>query len=224
MRENLTQAVEDYIKAIFQLTRDGERASTNQLAETLDITAASVTGMLKTLSAAHPPLVEYQKHHGALLTPYGEKVALEVLRHHRLLEMFLHQVLGYDWDEVHMEADRLEHVISEEFEERMAAALGNPEHDPHGDPIPTRDLLMPETPSLTLYHLRPGQRAVVHRVVSVDPDLLRHLAELGIVPLAALEVTAFSPFDENLTLQVSTKPHPVVLGPKISRSVFVEII
>jgi len=223
MRENLTQAVEDYIKAIFQLTRDGERATTNQMADELGITAASVTGMLKTLASAHPPLVDYQKHHGALLTPYGEKVALEVLRHHRLLEMFLHQVLGYEWDEVHAEADRLEHVISEEFEERMAATLGNPEHDPHGDPIPTRDLLMPATPTLKLYDLRPGQHAVVRRVVSTDPDLLRHLGELGIVPEAVVEVTAYSSFDENLTLQVSAKPHPVVLGPKITRSVFVEI-
>ena len=223
MPENLTQAEEDYIKAIYRLTRGGQRATTNQLAEHLGITAASVTGMLKTLASAHPPLVDYQKHHGVLLTPYGEKVALEVLRHHRLLEMFLHQVLGYEWDEVHLEADRLEHVISEEFEERMAAALGNPEHDPHGDPIPSRDLLMPDTPSLTLFDLRPGQRAVVHRVESADPDLLRHLAELGIVPQVSVEVTAFSVFDENLTLQVSSRPHPVVLGPKITRSVFVEI-
>ena len=224
MRENLTQAVEDYIKAIYTLTRDGERATTNQLADHLGVTAASVTGMLKMLSSAQQPLVDYQKHHGVLLTSYGEKVALEVLRHHRLLEMFLHQVLGYEWDEVHVEADRLEHVISEEFEARMAAVLGNPEHDPHGDPIPTRDLHMPETPSLSLFYLRPGQRAVVHRVVSTDPDLLRHLAELGIVPQTVIEVTAYSPFDENLTLQVHTKLTPVVLGPKITRSVFVEII
>jgi DtxR family transcriptional regulator, Mn-dependent transcriptional regulator len=222
MREQLTQAIEDYIKAIYALTREGERATTNLLADRLGITAASVTGMLKTLASSHPPLVEYQKHRGVLLTPHGEKVALEVLRHHRLLEMFLHQVLGYDWDEVHAEADRLEHVISEEFEERMAVALGNPEHDPHGDPIPSRDLRMPDSPSQTLFGLKAGQRAVVHRVVSGDPEILRHLGELGIVPQASLEVVAFSPFDENLVLQVDSQPERIVLGPRLTRSIFVE--
>ena len=224
MRENLTQAIEDYIKVIYELTRNGDRATTNQLAERLDITPASVTGMLKNMAAVNPPLVEYQKYHGVLLSPYGEKVALEVLRHHRLLEMFLHQVLGYEWDEVHVEADRLEHVISEDLEERIAAALGNPAHDPHGDPIPTRDLRMPDSPSKTLFDLSPGQRAVVHRVGSDDPNLLRHLANLGIIPQANLTVIEFSPFDENLTMQVDGKTQLAVLGSKITRAVFVEII
>jgi DtxR family transcriptional regulator, Mn-dependent transcriptional regulator len=222
MRVNLTQAIEDYLKTIYELTTGGERAATNQIAEKLGVTAASVTGMLKTLAETRPPLVDYQKHRGVVLSAQGEKVALEIVRHHRLLEMFLHQVLGYEWDEVHAEADRLEHVISEQFEERMAAALGDPAHDPHGEPIPSRDLEMPKTPTLPLFDLRPGQTAVVRRVASSNPELLRHLADLGIIPLAELTVGAFSPYDENMTLQIHGKDQPIVLGPKITRAVFVE--
>lgn len=223
MHTQMTQSIEDYLKAIYACTAEGERATTNQLAERLGVTAASVTGMLQKLTATHPPLVDYQKHRGVLLTPDGEKVALEVLRHHRLLEVFLYQVLGYDWDEVHAEADRLEHVISEEFEERLALTLGNPQHDPHGDPIPSRELHMPDTPSLTLFDLRPGQFAVVHRVESADPDLLRYLGGLGIIPQAVLEALAFSPFDENLTLAVEGRPGKVVLGPRLTKAIFIEL-
>ena len=136
MRENLTQPIEDYLKVIYEITRQQPRASTNQIADALKITPASVTGMVKKLSETNPPLLKYQRHHGVELTKQGEMVALEILRHHRLLEMFLHQILGYDWDEVHVEADRLEHFISEKFEERISQALGDPSHDPHGDPIP----------------------------------------------------------------------------------------
>ncbi len=143
MRTNLTQTIEDYLKSIYELTRSGQRASTNQLALYLGVTPASVSEMIKKLAESQPSLVDYQKHHGVILTQDGERIALEILRHHRLLEMYLHQVLGYGWDEVHDEADRLEHVISEEFEERIAQALGNPQRDPHGDPIPTRDFQLP---------------------------------------------------------------------------------
>jgi DtxR family transcriptional regulator, Mn-dependent transcriptional regulator len=224
MPHNLTQAIEDYLKTIYECTRDGERASTTQLSEKLGVTPASVTGMLQKLTTTHPPLVDYQKHRGVLLTPPGEKVALEVVRHHRLLEMFLHQVLGYEWDEVHAEADRLEHVISEEFEARIAATLGHPQHDPHGDPIPSLELEMPASSSLTLYQLRPPQSAIVRRVSSSDSELLRYLGELGVVPQAEFTLLAYSSFDENLTLQVSGKPAPVVLGPQITRVIFVETL
>ncbi|HEY4718118.1 MAG TPA: metal-dependent transcriptional regulator, partial [Anaerolineales bacterium] len=115
-RETLSQSIEDYLKAVYELTRGEGRASTNALAEYLNIAPASVTGMLQKLAATEPALLEYQKHHGVRLTPAGEKVALETIRHHRLLELFLHQMLGYEWDQVHEEADRLEHVISEQFE------------------------------------------------------------------------------------------------------------
>ena len=120
MRKNLTKVIEDYLKKIYELTQSDERATTNQIAERMGVTPASVTNMIQKLSASVPPLLEYRKHHGVKLTAEGERDALEIIRHHRLLEMFLHQILGYSWDEVHEEADRLEHVISEEMEERIA--------------------------------------------------------------------------------------------------------
>ena len=132
METVLTQSTQDYLKHIFELTENGSAASTNDLASRLGVRPASVTGMVQKLALAEPPLVEYHKHQGVTLTPEGEQAALEVLRHHRLLESWLVQSLGYSWDEVHEEACRLEHVISEDFEARMAAALGNPERDPHG--------------------------------------------------------------------------------------------
>ena len=130
IRDPLTQSIQDYLKHIFELSEDGTPASTNDLAARLGIKPASVTGMIQKLAAAEPKLVDYQKHQGVTLTPAGERAALEVLRHHRLLETWLVQSLGYTWDEVHEEACRLEHVISEDFEERMDAALGHPTHDP----------------------------------------------------------------------------------------------
>ncbi|MEJ2757300.1 MAG: metal-dependent transcriptional regulator [Anaerolineales bacterium] len=160
MRENLTQSIEDYLKAIFELTQKDGRASTTQLAEYLNVTPASVTGMIKKLSTTTPPLLEYKKHRGVILTSQGRDVALEILRHHRLLELFLHKVLDYPWDEVDEEADRLEHVISEKFEDRIAKALGNPEYDPHGDPIPTKELVIPDITHTPLSILRPGQSAI----------------------------------------------------------------
>lgn len=220
---NLTQPVEDYLKCIYELGAGIERVSTNQLADCLDVTPASVTGMLKKLAENDPALVDYQKHHGAVLTEAGKKAALEILRHHRLLEMFLHQVLGFDWDEVHEEADRLEHVISEAFEERIARVMGEPKLDPHGDPIPTRDFHMPETSGQPLSDLRPRQAGVVQRVADESPELLRYLSQIGLVPKSRLEIIAYSPLDENISLQVEGHPAPVVLGPGITREIYVEV-
>jgi DtxR family Mn-dependent transcriptional regulator len=221
MRSSLTQPIEDYLKVIYQITQSGERASTNQIAEALEITPASVTGMIKKLAGTEPPLVEYQRHRGVMLTPQGEQVALEVLRHHRLLEMFLHQILGYDWDEVHAEADRLEHVISEEFEERMAEALGNPSHDPHGDPIPDRELQMPEMSTQTLAGLEPPASAVISRVNSANPEFLRYLRDLGLVPGSKVTAISITPYDQNLTFTIEGRPNPLVLGPVITRQIFI---
>lgn len=222
MRENLTHVIEDYLKSIYDLTADSGRATTNQIAERMGVTPASVTNMIQKLASTDPPLLEYRKHRGVVLTEDGERVALEILRHHRLLEMFLHQTLGYSWDEVHDEADRLEHVISEEFEERIAERLGHPRRDPHGDPIPTRDLELPQAKALTLGDLRPGQRATVQRVRDADPELLRYLSDLGITPGARLTILDFSPFDNNLRLQVLSHDEAVVLGPNVTSQVFVE--
>ncbi len=223
-RENLTQAIEDYLKIIYELTAKHGRATTTKIADALDVKPASVTGMIQKLAATDPMLVKYRKHRGVVLTPEGEKVALEILRHHRLLEHFLYETLGYSWDEVHEEADRLEHVISEEFEERLAQILGDPTHDPHGDPIPTRDLEMPSYATLCLADLRVGQRAIVKRVRDTDPELLRYLGGIGVVPGAHFEVMEYSPFDHNLKIQVIERDEPVVLGPNITSEIFVEII
>ena len=224
MRENLTHVIEDYLKTIYDLTADSGRATTNQIAERMGVTPASVTNMIQKLAATDPPLLEYRKHRGVVLTEEGEKVALEILRHHRLLEMFLHQTLGYRWDEVHEEADRLEHVISEEFEERIAERLGNPRQDPHGDPIPTRELELPDNSTVPLSEMRPGEQGKVRRVRDTDPDLLRYLSDLGLTPGAKITVLDFSPFDHNLRLRVEGKDEAAVLGPNVTHQVFVEVV
>jgi len=222
-KDPLTQSIQDYLKHIFELTEEGNPASTNDLATRLGIAPASVTGMVQKLASAEPPLVNYRRHHGVTLTPEGERAALEVLRHHRLLESWLVQSLGYSWDEVHEEACRLEHVISEDFEARMAAALGHPERDPHGDPIPTADLVMPSDEALPLSSLRPTQQAVILRVVGEDPAFLRYLDELGLVPGARLEVISYSPIDNNLTVTVVGCPTSVV-GLAITSKIYVEVL
>ena len=223
METVLTQSTQDYLKHIFELTEGGGTASTNDLASLLGVKPASVTGMVQKLASAEPPLVDYQKHQGVTLTPEGEQAALEVLRHHRLLESWLVQSLGYTWDEVHDEACRLEHVISEDFEARIAAALGHPTHDPHGDPIPSEDLVMPEDNLAPLSALRPPQQAVIRRVIGEEPDFLRHLEELDLIPGTQLEVKSYSPFDNNLTITVQGQPS-MVLGLAITSKIFVEIL
>lgn len=223
MEITLTQSTQDYLKHIFELTEGGGAASTNELASRLGVKPASVTGMVQKLASAEPPLVDYQKHQGVTLTPEGEQVALEVLRHHRLIESWLVQSLGYAWDEVHEEACRLEHVISEDFEARIAAALGHPTRDPHGDPIPNVDLVMPEDDLTPLSALRPPKKAIVRRVIGEEPAFLRHLEELGLMPGAGLEVISHSPFDNNLTISVEGRA-AFVLGLAITSRIFVEIL
>jgi DtxR family Mn-dependent transcriptional regulator len=171
-----------------------------------------------------PPLVAYQKHQGVTLTPEGERAALEIVRHHRLIELFLHEILGYSWDEVHDEAERLEHVISEDMERRMAAVLGNPIRDPHGHPIPSQELTIAEMTDIPMSDLRPGETAVVERVHDNDPDLLRYLDSLGLRPPARVRVLNYVPFDQTLHVKIDEQPDIVVLGPRITREVFVELV
>src|SRR5215216_6519503 len=170
MEQTLTISIQDYLKNIYELTEGGENASTNALARKLNISAPSVTGMIQKLASSKPALVEYHKHQGVTLTREGKKAALEVIRHHRLLEAWLVQTLGYSWDEVHEEAERLEHVISEDFERRIADAMGHPLRDPHGELIPTADLKMPFDDSTPLSALRPDQSAVIQSVQASDPE------------------------------------------------------
>jgi DtxR family transcriptional regulator, Mn-dependent transcriptional regulator len=221
MPEVITQSIQDYLKHIYELNEYGGTASTNDLASRLNIAPASVTGMLQRLASSNPPLVIYKKHQGVTLTKHGEKAALEVIRHHRLLETWLVQTLGYSWDEVHEEAERLEHVISEDFERRIAAALDHPTRDPHGELIPTEDLKMPTDDTTPLSSLRPNQSATILRVVAADPNLLRHLDSLGLTPGIEIQITEYSAFDNNLTVRVGKKFN--VLGLNITTKIFVEI-
>ncbi len=220
MEQTITISIQDYLKNIYELTENGESASTNALAKKMNVRAPSVTGMVQKMASSKPALVEYQKHQGVTLTREGKRAALEVIRHHRLLEAWLVQTLGYSWDEVHEEAERLEHVISEDFESRIAAAMGNPVRDPHGEMIPTADLKMPPDKTIPLSALRPGQTATIKRVIASDTKLLRHLDELELTPGAQVEVKEYSPFDHNLTLKVGRKT--LVLGLSITGKIFVE--
>jgi DtxR family Mn-dependent transcriptional regulator len=178
-----SESVDDYLKAILELSgAEDSRVTSNALAERLGIRAASVTGMLQKLAGEHPSFVRYEKHHGVRLSPSGRKRALEVVRHHRLLERFLHDVLDYPWDEVHEEAERLEHFISEKLEDRIAAKLGDPETDPHGHPIPEKSGAVKNRQETPLSKWACGVPAVVSSVSDRDPSLLREMKRLGISP------------------------------------------
>jgi len=220
MTKKLTVSIQDYLKHIYELTENGGSASTTALAAKLKVSAPSVTGMIQKLATSKPALVEYQKHQGVTLTKDGRKAALEVIRHHRLLEAWLVQTLGYSWDEVHEEAERLEHVISENFEQRIAAAMGDPERDPHGELIPTVDLKMPLDTTTPLSALRPNQKGIVQCVKAADTELLRHLDSLGLVPGVEIEVKEYSQFDHNLTVMIGKKSS--VLGLNITSKIFIE--
>ena len=183
----LTEAQQDYLKQIFLLGGTRVNVSTQALAERLEVRPASVTGMVQRL--AQLGLVEHRRYRGVRLTPTGGRVALEMLRHHRLLETFLATTLGYSWDEVHDEAERLEHVISERFEEKIAEVLGHPTHDPHGDPIPDADLRLPEgrgAVPMTSF-AAPGAGTII-RVSAQDRDSLNLLQRLGLVPGTRIDV------------------------------------
>ena len=224
MRERLSDTVEDYLKIIYHLSKGEGRVSTGQIAEELAVSPASVTDMVQRLAAEDPPLLDYRKHQGVALTESGMKAALETIRHHRLLELFLHEVLGFSWDQVHEEAERLEHVISEEFEERVAAVLGDPQRGLHGEPIPSRSLEMPDQNCCNLQELRPNQRGSIQEVNDEDPNLLRYLASQGLVPGVEFEVIGFSPFDENLRVQIADKDEDLVLGASVTSQIQVQVL
>ncbi len=190
----LSDVMEDYLKAIYQLERGhDDRVKTSAIAEELDVTPPTVTSMLEKLEDRE--LIDRKKYHGVTLTPEGETVALEVIRHHRLLEAYLTEHLDYDWSEVHDEADRLEHHISEDFEDRVAAALGEPEVDPHGAPIPGADLEPPQQPTgRTLSESAATDRVVVREVADDDPEVLSYLSDHGIEPGVTLEIREVAPF------------------------------
>jgi DtxR family transcriptional regulator, Mn-dependent transcriptional regulator len=210
-----TEAIEDYAKTIYALARRTEGpVGTSALAERLGVSPGTVTAMLKRM--AELGLVEHRPYHGVELTEAGERVALEVIRHHRLIEAYLAEALGMPWDRVHDEAEVLEHYISEELEERMAVALGDPQVDPHGDPIPDRELEVSDTDGISLTDLEPGERATFTRVSDSDPEMLRYLDERGIRPGAMLSLREREPFDGPLFVEVGGAEH--VLGHRIAAS------
>lgn len=223
MSVSLTDSIQDYLKVIYELTKSGEAAGTSALATRLNIAPASVTGMMKKLASTKPALVEYRKHQGVTLTAKGKRAALEVIRHHRLIEAWLVQTLGYSWDEVHNEAEKLEHVISEEFEERIASAMGYPLRDPHGEPIPSADLVMPEDQGIALAKLKPKQEASIQRVHAQDADFLKHLEELGLLIGVRVKTLEVSRYDQVMRIQISGRKDAIALGPAITNRVFVEI-
>jgi DtxR family Mn-dependent transcriptional regulator len=216
--EELSPAVQDYAKAIYTIeSRDGA-VSTTALADRLEVRPGSVSGMLRKLVALG--LVEHEPYRGIRLTERGRAVALEVIRHHRLLELFLVESLGMGWEEVHDEAERLEHVLSEELEELIAAKLGDPSFDPHGDPIPSRELAIAADESRMLYSLEPGESATFTRVSDAEPEMLRFLTERGIAPGARIEVIERQPFDGPVYVRVGDDMH--VLGANLARAMRVE--
>jgi DtxR family transcriptional regulator, Mn-dependent transcriptional regulator len=214
-----SEAIQNYAKAIYAIEqRNGGAVSTNSLAERLGVTAASASSMVKKLDELG--LVSRVPYRGVTLTARGKRVALEVLRHHRLLELYLAESLGVPWDRVHDEAEVLEHVLSEELEELIAAKLGNPTHDPHGDPIPSRDLRLEEERTESLSSLEPGARGVFVRISDSDPAMLRYLAEKGITPGDGFEVVAKQPFGGPLSIRLGKEVH--VLGGALTSAMRVE--
>ena len=200
-------SVEDYLKAIYHLSEGGEVASTNAIAQRLGLAAPSVTGMVKRL--AEQGLVRHEPYRGAELTPQGRRAALRTVRRHRILEAYLVAFLGYDWGNVHDEAERLEHAVSDDLIERMAQTLGNPSVDPHGDPIPAPDGTIAEVIYTPLTEM-PAGPAVVSRVQAEDRDRLRYLASVGLVPGADVVVLAHAPFSGPVTVRIGT--HTQVIG------------
>jgi DtxR family Mn-dependent transcriptional regulator len=220
-----TPAIEDYSKEIFALeSRGDEPVSTNALAERLGITPGSVSAMLKRLDELG--LITHVPYRGVRLTEDGRRIALEVIRHHRLLELYLYESLGVPWDQVHKEAEVLEHVLSEELEELIAAKLGDPTHDPHGDPIPTRELTIEEVPTAALSSLSAGDRGLFTRVSDSDPEMLRFLAHHGIAPGDELEVIDKQPFGGPLFVRfhgAGAEGEVQPLGGELARAMRVEL-
>ncbi len=216
-----TESVDDYLKAILELGGENEeRVTSNSLAHHLSVRAASVTEMLQKLAAHNPPLVKYEKHHGARLTAAGKMRALEVLRHHRLLERFLHDILDYPWDEVHDEAERLEHFISERLEDRIAAKLGDPETDPHGHPIPERNGALPDREEVLLSAWACGVPATISSVSDRDPAALREMKRLGLKPGVSVTVEAGTR-SRSFSVRVGGGAEPVRLSQALAAGISV---
>lgn len=212
-----SQAIEDYLKAIYKIQTRSDRVGTKEIAEALEVSSASVTKMIKRL--AKKDFVEHTSYLGVKLTSQGEKIALHIVRRHRLLELYLIQELNYTWDQVHDEAEEMEHYISKTFEEKIAERLGYPQFDPHGHPIPTRDGKILEIDAAPLARCEVGEKLTIRLVSDSDPEVLRYLAEKGLRPQVELEVVGKEPFNGPLTIEVGGETH--ILGHQVAGDVFV---
>jgi len=211
----LTRSVEDYLKAIYHLSSQGGFASTSDIAALLDVAPPSVSGMVKRLSETG--LIEHVPYRGVQLTPQGRRAALKMIRRHRILEVYLTQHLGYDWGGVHAEAERLEHAVSDELIERMATALGQPQYDPHGDPIPTAAGDIEEAELVALADAGVGVKLELRQVGTQDSARLRYLADQGLTPGVLLTVTERQPFNGPTTISLVPSGDPRVVGQELAR-------
>ncbi len=215
---NITPIIEDYLKAIYTLEQREGQVRTVALAEVLSVKPPTVTAMLKTLS--NFKFIEYEPYRGVELTEKGRLIALEIVRHHRLIELYLVEALGFSWDEVHAEAEVLEHFISEKLEARIAEYLGNPTHDPHGDPIPALDGTMPDHSIISLAESPEKTDYLITRVATQNSEKLRYLADLGLIPGERVKILAKAPFDGPITVEVGGQIH--ALDNRLARTIIVE--
>ena len=222
----LSEAIEDYLKAIYDIQSSQQTARTSALAEQLGVSAGSVSEMLKRLSRMSPKLVSYTRHRGARLTAAGEKVALSVIRRHRLLETFLHDVLEFSWDEVHAEADRLEHYITDRLTEKISAYLDHPATDPHGDPIPQANGQLAPADQLILSKIADGLTVQIARVHHSDSKLLKYLEQKGIKPATTVTLVERAPLGGPITIKVEgTGSSPTLsLDPAVAAKIYVKTL
>lgn len=216
--QHITPIIEDYLKAIYTLEQREGQVRTVALAEVLNVKPPTVTAMLKTL--ANFKFIEYEPYQGVELTEKGRLIALEIVRHHRLIELYLVEALGYSWDEVHEEAEVLEHFISEKLEAKIAEYLGNPTHDPHGDPIPALDGTMPAHSVISLAESPAKKEYLITRVATQNSEKLRYLADLGLVPGERIKILAKSPFDGPIMVEVGKQTH--ALDSRLARMIIIE--
>ncbi|MGI9534310.1 MAG: metal-dependent transcriptional regulator [Thermodesulfobacteriota bacterium] len=213
----LSQSIEDYLKVIYEIQNSEGKVTTNSLSQKLNIAPASVTGMIKKLSSKK--LITHKKYQGVRLTQAGENIALEIIRHHRLIELYLKEALGVPWDKVHEEAEKWEHVISEDIEDRMDEFLGHPTSDPHGSPIPTRDGKVVERKCLCLADVEPGHKAVIAEVSDHDPSMLRYLGKLGFYPKTKIKIDSVEPFNGPMKINIKNKVE--ILGREVAKHISV---
>lgn len=219
IRSEISSIMEDYIKSIFNLIQKEGKANINDLAKSMNVSAPTVTQMVKRL--VDLKLVRHEPYKGVSLTASGDKMALETIRHHRLLEQYLYEALGVPWDKVHSEAEKLEHVISEDLEKRIAEALNHPTHDPHGSPIPSKDLVLESEDLCFLTELAAGSRGIISEVPDEDPKLLRYLDELGLKPDTAFIIKKIEPYGGSIILQIDK--NDVYVGSEAASQIRVKI-